>query len=67
MLSTDGPSSSGVSTLMFDGFFFNGLLKADGSPIKDLNDFLEADHRASKWGMEITTGAFDFALEGRAQ
>jgi hypothetical protein len=50
-----------------DGFFFNGLLKADGSPINDLNDFLETDHRISKCGIETTTGAFDFGLQGRAQ
>jgi Toprim-like len=46
-----------------DGFFFEGLLKADGSPIKDLNDFLLADHKRSGCPIEVTTGAFDFALE----
>jgi hypothetical protein len=52
-----------------DGFFFEDkandlqLLKADGSPVKDLNDFLLADHKTSNCGIEVTTGAFDFALE----
>jgi hypothetical protein len=52
-----------------DGFFFQDkandlqLLKADGSLVKDLNDFLLADHKASNCGIEVTTGAFDFALE----
>jgi hypothetical protein len=52
-----------------DGFFFEDkannlqLVKADGSPVKDLNDFLLADHKASNCGIEVTTGAFDFALE----
>jgi hypothetical protein len=46
-----------------DGFFFEGLAKRDGSPVKDLNDFILADHKASKCGIEVTTGAFDFALE----
>jgi hypothetical protein len=48
-----------------DGFFFEGLVKADGSPVKDLNDFLLADHKQSGCAIEILTGAFDFALEGR--
>jgi CHC2 zinc finger len=47
-----------------DGFFFEGLLKADGSPIEDLNDFILADHKRSGCPIEVTTGAFDFALEG---
>jgi hypothetical protein len=46
-----------------DGFFFEGLVKRDGSPALDLNDFILADHNASKCGIEVTTGAFDFALE----
>jgi len=48
-----------------DGFFFDGLLKRDGSPANDLNDFLAADHRASGCGIEVITGAADFALERR--
>jgi hypothetical protein len=48
-----------------DGFDFEGLVKADGSPVKDLNEFLWADHKASGCGIEIVTGAFDFALERR--
>jgi hypothetical protein len=48
-----------------DGFFFRGLVKADGSPVKDLNDFLRADHKRSRCSIEIVTGAFDFALERR--
>ena len=46
-----------------DGFFFDGLLKRDGSPVNDMNDFLAADHRASGCGIEVITGATDFALE----
>jgi hypothetical protein len=46
-----------------DGFFFAGLLKADGSPVKDLNDFILADQRRSGCPIEVVTGAFDFALE----
>ncbi len=48
-----------------DGFFFDGLLKRDGSPVNDMNDFLAADHRASGCGIEVITGATDFALERR--
>jgi hypothetical protein len=48
-----------------DGFFFEGLVKADGSPIKDLNDFLRTDHKRSGCPIEVVTGAFDFALERR--
>jgi hypothetical protein len=48
-----------------DGFFFEGLVKADGSPIKDLNDFLRTDHQRSGCPIEVVTGAFDFALERR--
>jgi CHC2 zinc finger len=50
-----------------DPFFFNTLKKADASPVKDLNDFLFADHKASGCVVEITTGAFDFALEENAR
>jgi hypothetical protein len=46
-----------------DGFFFAGLLKVEGSPVKDLNDFILADHRRSGCPIEITTSAFDFGLE----
>jgi hypothetical protein len=46
-----------------DGFDFSGLIKDDGSPVKDLNDFLAADHKRSVCPVEIWTGAFDFALE----
>jgi hypothetical protein len=46
-----------------DAFDFSGLIKADGSLVKDLNDFVLADHRRSGCAIEITTGAFDFALE----
>jgi hypothetical protein len=41
------------------------FVKADGSPVKDLNDFLRADHRRSGCPIEVVTGAFDFALERR--
>jgi hypothetical protein len=46
-----------------DAFDFSGLRKSDGSSVKDLNDFIEADHKKSGCGIEVTTGAFDFALE----
>jgi hypothetical protein len=46
-----------------DGFDFSGLVRADGSPVKDLNDFLLADKARSNCAIEILTGAFDFALE----
>lgn len=48
-----------------DGFFFTELLKADGSPVGDLNDFILADHHRSGCPIEVVTGAFDFALERR--
>jgi len=48
-----------------DGFYFHGLVKADGSPVKDVNDFLRADHRRSGCPIDVVTGAFDFALERR--
>lgn len=50
-----------------DGFDFSGLVKADGSPVKDLNDFLQADHKRSGCSIEVITGAFDFALERQAR
>jgi hypothetical protein len=46
-----------------DGFNFVGLFKPDGRPVKDLNDLLFADHNRSGCGIEITTGAFDFAFQ----
>lgn len=46
-----------------DWFDFSGLVKADGSPVSDLNDFLEADHKRSGCKIEVVTGAFDFATE----
>jgi hypothetical protein len=49
-----------------DGFDFSGLVKTDGSPVKDLNDFILADHKRSGYPIEITTGAFDFALERKS-
>ena len=49
-----------------DGFFFSGLLTAECSPVKDLNDFILADHSTSGCAIEATTGAFDFAFERRA-
>jgi hypothetical protein len=48
-----------------DAFDFSGLLRADGSAVKDLNDFIGADHKRSGCAIEVTTGAFDFALERR--
>jgi hypothetical protein len=48
-----------------DGFFFDGLFKADGEPVKDLNDFLLADLKRSDCPIEVVAGAFDFALERR--
>jgi hypothetical protein len=48
-----------------DAFYLEELVKRDGSPVKDLNDFLLADKAASKCAIEILTGAFDFALERR--
>jgi hypothetical protein len=46
-----------------DGFDFSGLVKSDDSPVKDLNDFILADHKRSGYPIEVLTGAFDFALE----
>jgi hypothetical protein len=45
------------------GFDFSGLVKADGSPVKDLNDFLRVDHKRSGCPIEVVSGAFDFATE----
>jgi CHC2 zinc finger len=49
-----------------DGFDFSGMVKQDGSTIKDLNDFILADHKQSGCSIEVVTGAMDFALERRA-
>jgi hypothetical protein len=46
-----------------DAFDFTGLIKCDGSPVKDLNDFLLVDRQASKCAPEIVRGIMDFALE----
>jgi hypothetical protein len=46
-----------------DRYSFDGLVKADGSPVKDLNHFILADQKRSNCAIEILTGAFDFALE----
>jgi len=46
-----------------DDFDFTGLIKCDGSPVKDLNDFLLVDRVASKCAPEIVRGVMDFALE----
>jgi hypothetical protein len=45
-----------------DGFAFGGLHKTDGSSVKDLNDFILATGPQGG-GIELLTGAFDFALE----
>jgi hypothetical protein len=47
-----------------DEFEFSGLIKRDGSPVKDLNDFISVDYKRSGCPIEVVTGAFDFALEG---
>jgi hypothetical protein len=49
-----------------DQFDFAGLFKSDGSTVKDLNDFVAADHKRSGCGVEVVTGAFDFGFERRA-
>jgi hypothetical protein len=49
-----------------DCFDFSGLIKRDGSPVKDLNDFLLVDKAASNCAIEILTGVMDFALERQA-
>jgi hypothetical protein len=46
-----------------DGFNFSGLFKRDGSPVKDLNDFLLVDRAASQCAPELLRGIMDFALE----
>jgi hypothetical protein len=51
-------------TLEVDGFYFEGLVKADGSQVNDLNDFIGADHRRSGCPIEVVTGAFNFTLKG---
>ena len=48
-----------------DCYSFDGLVKADGSPVKDLNDFLLVDRLASKCATELVRGVMDFALERR--
>jgi hypothetical protein len=48
-----------------DCYSFDGLVKADGSPVKDLNDFLLVDRAASKCASEVVRGIMDFALERR--
>jgi hypothetical protein len=46
-------------------FDFIGLIKCDGSPVKDLNDFLLVDRVPSKCAPEVVRGIMDFALERR--
>jgi hypothetical protein len=46
-----------------DCYSFDGLIKADGSPVKDLNAFILADHKQSGCSIEVVTGSMDFALE----
>jgi len=46
-----------------DAFDFTGLIKSDGSPVEDLNDFLLVDRAASKCAPEVVHGIMDFALE----
>jgi hypothetical protein len=48
-----------------DFYDFDGLVKADGSPVKDLNDFLLVDPVASNCATELVRGIMDFALERR--
>ena len=48
-----------------DCYSFDGLVKGDGSAVKDLNDFLLVDRVASACSVEILTGVMDFALERR--
>jgi len=49
-----------------DQFDFVGLFKDDGSEVKDLNDFLTADHERSGCEIGLSTGSFDFGFERRA-
>lgn len=48
-----------------DYYSFDGLLKTDGSPVNDLNDFLLVDRAASGCAPELVRGVMDFALERR--
>jgi hypothetical protein len=50
-----------------DCYSFDGLVKADGSAVEDLNDFLLVDRVASKCVPELVRGIMDFALERRGQ
>jgi hypothetical protein len=46
-----------------DAIDFTGLIKCDGSPVEDLNDFLLVDRVASNCSPEFVRGIMDFALE----
>jgi hypothetical protein len=48
-----------------DGFDFSGLIRCDGKPVEDLNDFLLSDLKASDCKPEILYGVMDFTLERR--
>ena len=47
-----------------DGYCFGGLKRADGSAVKDLNDFAHVDPDQWEEQREIIEEAFYFALEG---
>jgi len=46
-----------------DCFDFAGLVRLDGTAVKDLNDFLLTDKSSSACTPEVLRGVMDFALE----
>ena len=50
-----------------DQFRLSGLVRGDDQPVKDLNDFILADHQKSGCSPALIAGVFDFAYERNAQ
>jgi CHC2-type zinc finger protein len=48
-----------------DGYRFDGLTQADGTPVCDLNDLLRVDYDCWEQNREVIESVMDFATEGR--
>jgi hypothetical protein len=46
-----------------DGFSFDGLVRSDGEPVKDLNDLCQIDYDCWESNRQTVESIMDFSLE----